>query len=283
VCYSALHLKWVSMCVDGKGRPTCKHFYHTSCLQLLRKPACLVDGCGASFQYRRSLPNILDEQDKWFSFVDFDGQNACARHDVYKVLCAQLPLDAKRLDDYMRQAWHRWDKAGDDKITRESMFRPKTGLMAALQRKRETLRPDVDDVGNPLREVAPDIRWDASLWFDHYDDDHSRMLSRDEVIRGLVHSFDAAGDVPVASIIRDVIQAVWPVFDLDGSGEIDRNEFLKPKEGLADSIVASLTAKPRDLAIKRRSSASSSSNRSLVGSPTATAAAAAAVVEDVKE
>jgi len=36
------------------------------------------------------------------------------------------------------------------------------------------------------------------------------------------------------------VQAIWAIFDDDGSGSIERNEFLKPGEGLADTILATL-------------------------------------------
>jgi hypothetical protein len=35
-----------------------------------------------------------------------------------------------------------------------------------------------------------------------------------------------------------VVEAVWGIFDPDGSGAIDRQEFLMP-DGLAETIVAS--------------------------------------------
>ena len=36
------------------------------------------------------------------------------------------------------------------------------------------------------------------------------------------------------------IAAIWPIFDDDGSGAIDREEFLRPVEGLADTVIATL-------------------------------------------
>ena len=42
------------------------------------------------------------------------------------------------------------------------------------------------------------------------------------------------------TMMRNAIDAIWPVFDDDGSGSIDKTEFLKPNEGLADTIIATL-------------------------------------------
>ena len=40
--------------------------------------------------------------------------------------------------------------------------------------------------------------------------------------------------------MRSTIEAVWPIFDDDMSGSIDRQEFLRANEGLADTIIATL-------------------------------------------
>ena len=42
----------------------------------------------------------------------------------------------------------------------------------------------------------------------------------------------------MASLIT--VQAIWSIFDTDGSGSIERGEFLRPNEGLADTILATL-------------------------------------------
>ena len=45
--------------------------------------------------------------------------------------------------------------------------------------------------------------------------------------------------------MRQMIDAIWPVFDDDGSGTIERDEFLKTNDGLADMIIATLALDPR--------------------------------------
>jgi hypothetical protein len=40
--------------------------------------------------------------------------------------------------------------------------------------------------------------------------------------------------------MRSTVQAIWSIFDTDGSGSIERGEFLRPNEGLADTILATL-------------------------------------------
>ena len=45
---------------------------------------------------------------------------------------------------------------------------------------------------------------------------------------------------PQVQMMRNSIDAVWCVFDDDGSGSIERDEFLRPGDGLADTIIATV-------------------------------------------
>ena len=42
--------------------------------------------------------------------------------------------------------------------------------------------------------------------------------------------------------MRSTIDAIWPIFDTDGNGSIDRDEFLQPGDGLADTIIAEMSS-----------------------------------------
>jgi hypothetical protein len=100
----------------------------------------------------------------------------------------------------------------------------------------------VDEFDTRPELLTPDIRFDASLWFDYFDEDASRALNKEEVVRALIKTLDVGiNNQAVATVIRATIEAVWLVFDHDNSGEIDRKEFLEPKTGLADTIIASLS------------------------------------------
>jgi hypothetical protein len=39
--------------------------------------------------------------------------------------------------------------------------------------------------------------------------------------------------------MKNTVASVWFIFDHDGSGEIDREEFLQNDIGMADSLIAS--------------------------------------------
>ena len=76
-------------------------------------------------------------------------------------------------------------------------------------------------------------------WFAWVDEDGSGELSQGEVVRGLVKSFNLSRDLAKNEELKTTVANVWCMFDEDGSGEIDREEFTKPGDGLADSIIAS--------------------------------------------
>ena len=59
-------------------------------------------------------------------------------------------------------------------------------------------------------------------------------------MRALLKTFRMTTDPARVQMMRGTIDAVWPIFDDDGSGSVDREEFLRPNEGLADTIVATL-------------------------------------------
>ena len=114
-------------------------------------------------------------------------------------------------------------------------------------------------------EPPPDIRQSKEDWYRYWDEDCSGTLQKAEVVRALVKTFalsdrscccssggteggggggEAASRGRVANIrriarsIRETVSAVWPIFDTDASGSIDREEFLGPGDGLADTIIA---------------------------------------------
>jgi len=105
---------------------------------------------------------------------------------------------------------------------------------------------------------VPDIR-DKRAWYDFWDKDGSGSLEKEEVVRALVKTLKLTHD-PVSTphcraarhssplrarqarvqVMRSTIECTWGIFDPDGSGSIDRNEFLLPGDGLADMILATV-------------------------------------------
>jgi len=88
---------------------------------------------------------------------------------------------------------------------------------------------------------VPDIRSNRNGWFAHFDYDNSHSLDKEEIVRGLVKTLNQSSDAEQVRTVRGVVDAVWPIFDSDGSGSIGKSEFLAPETGLADTIIASMS------------------------------------------
>ena len=88
--------------------------------------------------------------------------------------------------------------------------------------------------------AIPDIRSDKEGWYRYWDEDNSGTLEKEEVVRALLKTLGLTSDQPRVQQMRATIDAIWPIFDTDGNNSIDREEFLAPNEGLADTIIATV-------------------------------------------
>lgn len=77
----------------------------------------------------------------------------------------------------------------------------------------------------------PDIRRDPRGWFTHFAGNAHGTLSISSCAHALTLSFPTLDRASATS----VLEALWPLFDMDRSGSIDINEFSKPG-GLAEMI-----------------------------------------------
>ena len=57
-------------------------------------------------------------------------------------------------------------------------------------------------------------------------------------MRAFAKSFHV--DVEGIASLRENLRAVWCAFDTDNSGAIDRQEFMLPNDGLADTVLATM-------------------------------------------
>ena len=67
--------------------------------------------------------------------------------------------------------------------------------------------------------------------YDYWDEDRSGSLEQEEVVRALLNTLQLTTDQERVAEMRSTVAAIWPIFDADGSGSIDRAEFLAPGDG----------------------------------------------------
>jgi len=62
-------------------------------------------------------------------------------------------------------------------------------------------------------------------------------------VRALIKTFKLSADRDKLEHMRGVVDGVWGVFDTDGNGTIDKDEFVL-RDNLADTIIANLRIGP---------------------------------------
>jgi hypothetical protein len=153
---------------------------------------------------------------------------------VVEALKATLPLDYdaldKTVDDRSHWMWAQWDTDGSGFIEQRELL-AEQGLAAYVRQA---------FVAHGGRGPIPDIRSDKSGWFTYWDEDGNGSLDKEEVVRALLKTLRLGSEPSKVTALRGTVDAIWPVFDSDGSGAIDRSELLLPGEGLADTIIATM-------------------------------------------
>ena len=161
--------------------------------------------------------------------VDMNGDGGLSKQEIKYVLLAQIPVEEVVLDEELESNFNKWDKNKDGVIRQDELMDPRSGLIAYFKNK---MRRGVEEV--------PDIKRDKNAWYLHYDENNNGSLQKDEVVRGLIQTFKISHNAERMQAIRSTVEAVWPIFDSDGSGSIEKGEFLRAGEGLADTIIATL-------------------------------------------
>lgn len=235
ICFEPLCAAPVGVFVGRDGRRVSQHFFNLAAAR-----EWLASGTGMCPLTRKPIASVLEvpdcrvDPDGWFNAVDLDGDQRLSRLEVIECLKAQLPVDAAALDaaaaDPNNWMWQAWDLDGSGYIDRTELLHPQ-GLVAYVRSAFE--RADRSD-------SIPDIARDKAAWYMHWDEDNSGALDKEEVVRALLKTFRMTSDQQRVQQMRSTIDAVWPIFDDDGSGTIERVEFLKPNDGLADTIIATL-------------------------------------------
>ena len=192
----------------------------------------------------------------WFRTCDVKGDGYLSKQEVINVLLSQFPLDVDRFEARMEDAWPQVDPngdgycldgrarclsflrgpislLGDGYVSRDEFFAPETGLLALV---RANLTDDMRV--EPVEAAPPDVRTQRNAWFDHFDEDKTGSLTQEELTRALVKTYALGADLAQVRTMRDFVAAVFPAFTAEAT--ISRDAFLRPGEGLADTIIAQL-------------------------------------------
>eukprot|EP00933_Yihiella_yeosuensis_P055154 TRINITY_DN53846_c0_g1_i1.p1 TRINITY_DN53846_c0_g1~~TRINITY_DN53846_c0_g1_i1.p1 ORF type:complete len:254 (+),score=54.61 TRINITY_DN53846_c0_g1_i1:59-820(+) len=233
--YKPLYQGPVAVFMDSKGKRTGTLFYREDAAKDWLSSQGNVEAkdpeTGATVASYKVVPSILDDPKNWFRLCDADGNRKLSREEVVTALKAQLPLDNRAIDRFKTNdaAWDTWDADHSGSIEYTEIMDDDKGLLKFV---RDTFARSVAEA------PVPDIRTDREAWYRRWDEDSSGELEFEEVVRAFAKSFkiDASG----IQMLRMILEALWCDFDLDNSRSVDREEFLKPRDGLADTIIANL-------------------------------------------
>jgi len=163
-----------------------------------------------------------------------DGDGKLSRKEVIEVLKATLPVDNAELDaiknDSNSQVWQKWDSDGSGFVEQAELLRP--GGLLEYVRGAFAAEEQSD-------KAIPDLKGDKNGWFRHWDEDGSQSLEQNELVRALVHTWQIEQEFDKLETVKESIAAVWCIFDHDGSGSIELEEFVA-EGGMADTIIASI-------------------------------------------
>lgn len=148
--------------------------------------------------------------------------------EVIEGLKISVDLDWRRIESDSDRLFRRWDADNSGEISYTEFTE---GLLPYLQRHYPS--------AYRAPGVAPDITRQSREWFQYWDEDGSMSLERDEIARALIKTFRMTYGPILMGEISQTLDAIWGIFDQDGSGSIEIDEFISP-DGLCDTILASL-------------------------------------------
>jgi len=234
ICFEPLHSAPAGVFVDASGKRVSQHMFN---LDSARRWAVDNTNCPVTrkpFASVLEVPDLLTNPQEWFKVVDIDGDGKLSRKEVIEVLKAQLPVDQAILDavadDPHSELWTRWDPDGSGFIDPEEML-SESGLIHYV---REVF------AATGAGAAIPSIRSSKEAWFQYWDEDNSLSLEKEELVRALVHTFELGQHYDRLQAMRETIDMMWPMFDTDGSGSIEMDEFVAEPDGLANTIIANL-------------------------------------------
>jgi Ca2+-binding EF-hand superfamily protein len=225
VCLESLPSQPVANLIDSSGNKICNHTIHVSCAHEIHACPC----CGKNFSSIQSVPQLSKDNARvWFDYLDADHSGALSYEEILDGLKAQCYLDWNRIEIDADKLWSQWDKDRNMQISFDEFVNPSNGVMVYLEQH----YPPAP------RSPPPDIRQNKQAWFEYWDEDHSNTLDKDEVARALIKTFRLL-HIDRSAVLA-VLDMIWPIFDSDNSGKIDKREFVST-DNLGDTIIAQLS------------------------------------------
>ena len=214
----------------GKVQRVCPHLMHELCAYSLPQKTCPL--CRAAYDNVAIMPSIEEDPDGWFSAVDMKGEGKLSRQQLVDSFVSAFPLNVKSAEGALNAEWTRWDPMESGYVTKDAIFDPRRGLLGFV--RNQLLNPRSSDATG-----TPEIATARLQWFNHFDEEGMGALSQEAVVRGLIKTYGLKTDLARLREMRARVLAIWPLFEDSASGLVSKEVFLRPGDGLADTIIAS--------------------------------------------
>jgi Ca2+-binding EF-hand superfamily protein len=220
VCLEPRSLTLAVLC-DVAERRVCRHFLCMACATQLQTRLCPI--CRARFHAPIQLPSPHQDAARLFRLIDASGDARVSRDELTDYCAAFTGVSADVLNAAVGPRWAQWDTDADGLLDPDEFQARVLPVLAELHDHER------DCAAIPSLFEAPDA------WFAHWDEDKSGELDLGELLRALSKTFVALEPLELVGIL----EALWPLFDADGSATIDSNEFTAGG-GLLEMLQANL-------------------------------------------
>ena len=234
ICFepSALEPIAVFLEIPDSSKRSCRHFLHRECLENLvaatNKKQCPI--CRKPFSGFAQVPDFDVDPRKWFDLVDYERNKVLSKSEVLDACRALLPIDFVKLEREVDTLWPMWT-SGKQNITFSDLCLP-NGLLEFV--RTHFPRPPSDPSAAPSLSEA---RESKVAWFRFWDENRSGSLSHEDIVRGVIKTYNLSSDMSKMEQLRDIIQSIWPV--MCASEECTLEKFVQA-DGLGDSLISSL-------------------------------------------
>jgi Ca2+-binding EF-hand superfamily protein len=232
VCYDLLTCKPVSNIVDDEDVKVCYHSFHSACLATLTVLHCPI--CAKEFHHTVPAPSVILDSVAWFKHMDVNDDGNLTYEELLEGLKGQLDVEWSQVEMDLDSFFHRWDTDRDGVISFEEFNDQQNGVVAYLLHNHPK---------NPRPEPPNLLTTGYDEWFNYWDENNSNSLDRSEVLRALIKTFKIYHIE--RSAIATILDSLWPIFDTDGNGVIERGEFIEG--GLGETIAAQILQETGEL------------------------------------
>ncbi|CAK9072462.1 unnamed protein product [Durusdinium trenchii] len=246
---SELPLSWRRKGCDGPQTGVCGHFTCLTCAEhvqdeaterfrawrqrreprIPKPPGPVCPLCRATFAAAVRLSDPSVDPKSFFRL-------ACEKYAIGAIE-AILPVNASTFAPIFDQLWPQWCEAPDEGMKESDFMRP-DGMLAWLSS--HILERKIDD----QLGVPPSLQ-EAESWFRHFDFHGNGHLSKSELLRGIVKSYDVAQLVPQTPSrkartvgvykLRELVEALWDEDRWDAAG-VSFDDFVG-RSGLAQRLL----------------------------------------------